>query len=288
MDDTLKITAQPTYNAATGANHQGEYTYVAIAYNEFCGKSEKFEVKVKVDEPLTGEITGTERMCEGESGRIDASQYAASQYVWTANGEEIGTSPSMSVKPTETTVYSLEMTRGKCSASDEFTLEVTSIPVILSVDSIDVRTREIFTDEGKGTRPFTYWVDKESAKTKEPIIYDLAFSKHVAYVKDDNGCQTKFEFLMEPPAIFIPEYFTPNGDGINDTWEIGNLTEVYPNAHIQIFDRFGKLLVDMTGEENSWDGTYNGHKLPSTDYWYVIDIEEIDMQYNGHFTLIRQ
>jgi gliding motility-associated-like protein len=288
MDDTLKITAQPTYNAATGANHQGEYTYVAIAYNEFCGKSEKFEVKVKVDEPLTGEITGTERMCEGESGRIDASQYAASQYVWTANGEEIGTSPSMSVKPTETTVYSLEMTRGKCSASDEFTLEVTSIPVILSVDSIDVRTREIITDEGKGTRPFTYWVDKESAKTKEPIIYDLAFSKHVAYVKDDNGCQTKFEFLMEPPAIFIPEYFTPNGDGINDTWEIGNLTEVYPNAHIQIFDRFGKLLVDMTGEENSWDGTYNGHKLPSTDYWYVIDIEEIDMQYNGHFTLIRQ
>jgi gliding motility-associated-like protein len=288
MDDTLKITAQPTYNAATGANHQGEYTYVAIAYNEFCGKSEKFEVKVKVDEPLTGEITGTERMCEGESGRIDASQYAASQYVWTANGEEIGTSPSMSVKPAETTAYSLEMTRGKCSASDEFTLEVTSIPVILSVDSIDVRTREIITDEGKGTRPFTYWVDKESAKTKEPIIYDLAFSKHVAYVKDDNGCQTKFEFLMEPPAIFIPEYFTPNGDGINDTWEIGNLTEVYPNAHIQIFDRFGKLLVDMTGEENSWDGTYNGHKLPSTDYWYVIDIEEIDMQYNGHFTLIRQ
>lgn len=107
----LKITAQPTYNAATGANHQGEYTYVAIAYNEFCGKSEKFEVKVKVDEPITGEITGTERMCEGESGRIDASQYAASQYVWTADGEEIGTSPSMSVKPAETTTYSLEMTR---------------------------------------------------------------------------------------------------------------------------------------------------------------------------------
>jgi len=47
-------------------------------------------------------------------------------------------------------------------------------------------------------------------------------------------------------------------------------------------------LIEYKGSEDGWNGEYNGKKMQSTDYWYVIDIEEIDMQYTGHFTLIRQ
>ncbi|MBR5696745.1 MAG: T9SS type B sorting domain-containing protein, partial [Paludibacteraceae bacterium] len=50
-----------------------------------------------------------------------------------------------------------------------------------------------------------------------------------------------------------------------------------------------KLVAEYKGaKEDGWDGTYNGHAMPSTDYWYVIDVEEIDRQFMGHFTLIRQ
>ena len=112
---------------------------------------------------------------------------------------------------------------------------------------------------------------------------------HKFYVKDVNGCETSaFEYVMPAPKIFIPSYFTPNGDYIHDTWEVGNLREVYPNAIVTIYDRFGKQLVQYRGDSEGWDGKYLGKDMPTTDYWYVIDIEEIDKQYVGHFTLLRQ
>jgi gliding motility-associated-like protein len=57
---------------------------------------------------------------------------------------------------------------------------------------------------------------------------------------------------------------------------------------VKIYDRFGKLLVELDGAESEgWDGTYQGKKMPSTDYWYVITIGELDKLYSGHFTLMR-
>jgi gliding motility-associated-like protein len=70
-------------------------------------------------------------------------------------------------------------------------------------------------------------------------------------------------------------------------------SEIYAEAAqytgtLQIFDRFGKKLCDMKAADmDAWDGTYNGRDLPSTDYWYEIQIDEIDKTYIGHFTLIR-
>jgi gliding motility-associated-like protein len=93
---------------------------------------------------------------------------------------------------------------------------------------------------------------------------------------------------LNAPAIFPPIYFSPNGDGINDTWDIPGIKELYPDAVITIYDRFGKKLVEYKGSEDGWDGKYAGRDMPTTDYWYVIDIREIDKQYVGHFTLIRQ
>ena len=284
--DGESITAAPTYT--TGTNHTSEYTYVAVAYNEFCGKSKSYDVKVKVDEPLTGSIAGDEKICEGNQSRVDASSYEATAYTWVANGDTIGTSPSMSVKPSETTTYQVLLSRGQCTAEDSHELEVASHPVIISVDSVGVRVRSISTETGRGTTPFTYWVDVETSKQSDQVFYDLKFAQHTAYIRDAVGCETSYDFSLSAPKISIPIQFTPNGDGINDTWEIGNMVDVYPTARIQIYDRYGKLLAEYQGSEDGWNGEYNGTKLPSTDYWYVINIEEIDMQYTGHFTLIRQ
>ena len=56
---------------------------------------------------------------------------------------------------------------------------------------------------------------------------------------------------------------------------------------MKIFDRFGKLLFEMKVSDGAWDGTYKGKNMPATDYWYEINIEEIDKIYVGHFTLLR-
>lgn len=62
----------------------------------------------------------------------------------------------------------------------------------------------------------------------------------------------------------------------------------YPRASYKVFDRFGKLLYEGVSDDEGWDGTYNGKTQASTDYWYVINIPEIDRQFVGHFTLIRE
>ncbi|RAK24845.1 gliding motility-associated-like protein, partial [Flavobacterium aquaticum] len=86
-----------------------------------------------------------------------------------------------------------------------------------------------------------------------------------------------------------PNYFTPNGDGINDTWNISGLNQA--DAKLYIFDRYGKLLKQLsaTDDSNGWDGTYNQELLPSTDYWFSLDYTEngVAKQFKAHFSLIR-
>lgn len=70
--------------------------------------------------------------------------------------------------------------------------------------------------------------------------------------------------------INYPNYFTPNGDGVNDNWNIWDLSH-QPDAVINIFDRYGKFLKQMSPASSGWDGIYNGEALPSTDYWFTVE-----------------
>ena len=84
--------------------------------------------------------------------------------------------------------------------------------------------------------------------------------------------------------FFIPKFFTPNGDTINDTFDIKGI-EFYNYSQVSIFDRYGKLLKNTVNSSLSWNGTFNGKELPTGDYWYIIIID--NQKYTGHFTLKR-
>ncbi len=280
------VTVQPTFREGDG--HQSTYTYIVSARNASCEKT--YRVSVKVDEALKGELEGTTPICEGNKSSISADSYQAETYTWTLNEMPVALSAATTVTPAATSTYKVDMTRGMCTASDEIAIVVTSNPVILSMDSVGIRDRQIEMEPNKGTGVFTYWVDGDKThSTTSTLIKDLTFETHVINVVDGNGCGSSFRFTLDPPEIFIPEYFTPNGDGSNDRWIIGNLSETYPNSVVSIFDRFGKMVSQYLGHNpDGWDGTYQGQDLPSTDYWYVIEIEEISKQFTGHFTLIRR
>uniref|UniRef100_UPI00404AEC57 T9SS type B sorting domain-containing protein n=1 Tax=Flavobacterium sp. TaxID=239 RepID=UPI00404AEC57 len=109
---------------------------------------------------------------------------------------------------------------------------------------------------------------------------------HTLYVYDLTGCQTA---ILTISAINYPYFFTPNGDGFNDTWNIIGLGD-QPTAKIFIFDRYGKLIKQLSGsrESDGWDGTYNGRSMPSDDYWFTVDFEESDgtnKTFKANFTL---
>ena len=88
--------------------------------------------------------------------------------------------------------------------------------------------------------------------------------------------------------VDYPNYFTPNGDGHNDTWNIKG-TSALDAAVIRIFDRYGKLIKQIDPNGLGWDGTFNKELLPSTDYWFTIEYTKnnITKEFKGHFSLIR-
>ncbi|WP_188362110.1 T9SS type B sorting domain-containing protein, partial [Flavobacterium orientale] len=119
------------------------------------------------------------------------------------------------------------------------------------------------------------------------VFTDVSAGSHTITVRDknDGGCDT---VIIIKTAINYPLFFTPNGDGYNDTWNIIGLGD-QPFAKIYIFDRYGKLLKQISPTSNGWDGTFNGQPLPSTDYWFTVTYEE-DAQmkeFKAHFSLKR-
>lgn len=90
--------------------------------------------------------------------------------------------------------------------------------------------------------------------------------------------------VLPPLTITPPNTFTPNGDGINDLWEIAGLT-TYPDCKIKTYNRYGKLVFQSTGYSKPWDGLYNGAHLPVGTYYYVIDFNKSKV--SGYVELIR-
>lgn len=95
------------------------------------------------------------------------------------------------------------------------------------------------------------------------------------------------ELKAEEFALVVPNFFSPNGDGANDLWEIPDFQIVYPNGVVIILDRNGRKLVEFNGNFNGWDGTINGKNALSGVYWYIVKTEQDADSVKGNVTLIR-
>jgi gliding motility-associated-like protein len=117
------------------------------------------------------------------------------------------------------------------------------------------------------------------------VFSEVPAGTHTINVRDIDGCT---DLTKEIVIIGYPKFFTPNGDGHNDTWNIIGFSS-QSNPAIYIFDRYGKLLKQINSTDFGWDGTYNGHQMPATDYWFkVIYFEDgINKEFKSHFSLKR-
>jgi len=118
-----------------------------------------------------------------------------------------------------------------------------------------------------------------------PVFTNVSSGTHTITVRDKNGCEPSYATAL---VVNYPKFFTPNGDGFNDTWNIIDL-KAQADAKISIFDRQGKFLTFIKPNGAGWDGTFNGRELPSTDYWFVVNYEEDGMskEFRAHFAMKR-
>jgi gliding motility-associated-like protein len=115
------------------------------------------------------------------------------------------------------------------------------------------------------------------------LFTKVATGTYNIIVRDKNGCGLSNSFLVY--VLDYPRFFTPNADGYNDLWIIED-SDLLPEYTIHIFDRYGKLLKQMSKNNTGWDGLYNGQQLAADDYWFTLIFTD-GRNIKGHFSLKR-
>lgn len=183
-----------------------------------------------------------------------------------------------------TKIYTFTSESGDCSAT--FQLEFIIEVVETSMPEFDLLAEYYFVEHPQALQSVS---DNGIQGTWYPSFIDTTISEAMLYtfVPDQDQCAEVFS--IEIKTVNYPRFFTPNGDSYNDYWNISGMKHS-SNAKIVIFDRYGKILTAINPQGPGWDGTYNGHLMPSTDYWFVLtyqDNEGLQREIKSHFALKR-
>ena len=188
-------------------------------------------------------------------------------------------------------VYSLEVSYADTSACtaplEIFTVSESGNPAVTAeVTTEPFADTHIIIATASGTGIYEFSLDQGPWQDSGTFI-GVSPGEHTVNVRDVNGCGvTSYELFV----IDYPPYFTPNGDGYNDTWNISSLN-YQANAKIYIFDRYGKLLKQISPAGDGWDGTFNGNMMPTNDYWFLLEYNDFvtgePRQLRAHFSLKR-
>jgi gliding motility-associated-like protein len=209
---------------------------------------------------------------------IDAGQF--DNYLWST-GE---TTSSISVS--EAGPYWVTVTENhgtvSCSDTKDFNVFMSNVATVVAVQ-IQEWTSEENTIEVEVDVPgeYEYSLDGVNFQLSNTFT-NLPPGRYVVYIRDIDGCGIT---TAEVVLLMYPKYFTPNGDGLNDYWQI-KFGEEDPSMKVTIFDRYGKLIAKLNGSQQGWDGKFNGALLPSTDYWFIVEKADGN-QHRGHFALKR-
>ncbi len=211
-------------------------------------------------------------------------------FEWSLDGTVLPAQTASSLIPIQGGTYMVEVTNTSTGCSDTDVTEVieSGLP-----DTFDVNiTSQAFTGNNmiiataSGNSTYEFSLDNGPWELFGEFN-NVTGGTHTVAVRDVNGCGIITRDIV---VIDYPKFFTPNGDGNNDTWNIkGIFTQ--PTASIYIFDRYGKLLKQLSPTSPGWDGTFNGNAMPSSDYWFTLEyIEELTGEpktLSAHFALKR-
>ncbi|MDN3493441.1 T9SS type B sorting domain-containing protein [Winogradskyella bathintestinalis] len=159
---------------------------------------------------------------------------------------------------------------------------IATVTDIKVVDALQNNTISVFV-EGEGH--YEYALGHINGPFQDSNIFtNVPAGLYTVYIRDKNNCGI-VESLVS--VIGFPKFFTPNNDTVNDYWQVKGISAQFQsNTSIFIFDRYGKLLTELDPLSSGWDGTYKGEKMPSSDYWFKVKLED-GRTFTSHFTLKR-
>ncbi|PKA83557.1 gliding motility-associated-like protein [Ulvibacter sp. MAR_2010_11] len=258
---------------------------------------------LKVEQLPTVVLDETYRLCLDADGNPIAEEEGSASpptidtgldptlytFAWTLNGSVLLGEVGPSLVALQSGGYTVTITENANGCSQEFSTTVieSSPPLVYGAEVISgaFASSHVIEAMAEGLGTYVFQLD-DGPFQDDPIFTGVTAGIHTVTIKDVNGCGS---VIVEVSIIDYPRLITPNFDGYHDTWNIIGIGNGDPTAKIYIFDRFGKLLKQLSPLGPGWDGTYNGNPLPSSDYWFRVEYTEDDMQkeFKGHFTLKR-
>ncbi|WP_396151819.1 T9SS type B sorting domain-containing protein [Flavobacterium sp.] len=235
---------------------------------------------------------GTELVCSNnpnfiktiDAGLEDVSIINNFSYQWFLDGTILSGETNYSLVINTEGSYKVVVTNAQnCTKTRTITVTASNIATIENIVINDLSDNNSILVNVSGSGDYEYSLDGENYQISN-IFYNVSSGLYTVYVKDTNDCGIAEKDIS---LLGIPNYFTPNNDGYNDYWNINGVSTTYnAKTTIYIFDRYGKLIKEILPLSKGWDGTYNGKNAPSSDYWYVINLED-GRTFKGHFSLKR-
>ncbi|WP_445456100.1 T9SS type B sorting domain-containing protein [Flavobacterium sp. HNIBRBA15423] len=219
-----------------------------------------------------------------DAGLLDSNTQNDYTYQWFFNGAILPNETNYNLTVNTEGVYTVTVTNmSNCSRTRTITVTASDIAIINDIQITDLSDSNSILVLVSGAGDYEYSLDNSSYQSSN-VFTNLEAGIYTVYVNDIYGCGIASK---EISVLGIPKFFTPNGDGFNDIWNIQGVNEqLNANTIIYIFDRYGKLVKQISPLGTGWDGTFNGKPLPSSDYWYAIHLED-GRNIKGHFTLKR-
>ena len=218
------------------------------------------------------------------AGLVDEATISDFAYQWYLDNQIINGATQYNYNAVTMGDYTVAVTNvNNCISTRRIRVNPSDIATTISLEILDLIDSNTVIVAVTGNGNYQYSIDGENYQDSN-VFYDVQPGELIVYVYDLNGCGIA---KKTDSVLGVPNFFTPNGDGYNDYWNVKGFDEKFgKQTTISIFDRYGKLVKQISSSSDGWDGTFNGQKMPASDYWYTISLQDGRIK-KGHFSLKR-
>jgi gliding motility-associated-like protein len=289
------------FTTAPGQNNRQDYSpsqltkttwFRRVVTSESCEALVSNAVQVTVTPlPETPMATGTS-ICAGKSATLTAKGNGGrlEWYASASGGDPIAVGSTLQTpRLNHTTTYFVQEVSQSCaSVRQPVVVQVVESQINAGEDVIVVKGRSTQLQASGGlTYSWSPATGMDDPNIANPLLTPEQTTVYTVTATTAEGCTFTDEIVVTVlPFVSVPNTFTPNRDGINDTWEIENLTK-YQNCRVKVFNQWGNQVFLSDGYKEPWDGRFNGKELPIATYYYIIELGQNEKPISGSVTIVK-